>query len=127
MPEFIIRFFKLYTSQAIFFLVFAAAAVPILVYYRRKNPNPRFRPSAGEMSLVSLLAMGVCGVFAVGLGSLFNKDQDLRKLEQPPTVDTFSPSGDDGDSHRNSRDPKKRDSGPDAFTQYLLHQASGGK
>ncbi|MBP7948833.1 MAG: hypothetical protein KA004_04195 [Verrucomicrobiales bacterium] len=83
-----IRFyFTNYTPQIIFFLVFMAAAVPILIYYRRRNPNPRFRPSLGEMTMVSLFAVVICGVMGVGLGTIFNKEQDLRRLGDKPVAE----------------------------------------
>ena len=49
--------FKYYLPHLTFFIAFFAAAVPILYYIQRKNPNPRFRPGFGEMSLITLIAL----------------------------------------------------------------------
>ncbi len=80
----ITNFFVSNKPQCIFFLLFMAACVPMLYYYSRKNPNPRFRPTMGEMTMVTLFCMFASGGLAVGLGSVFNDRQDLKKLTQKP-------------------------------------------
>ncbi len=90
----LIYFFKAHKPQCIFFLVFMGACIPVLYYYRKRNPNPRFRPTAGEMTLVSVFCAFVSGGLAVGMGGLFNEHQDFRKLSSKasgvddPTVST---------------------------------------
>ncbi len=81
----VINFFTAHKPQCVFFLVFMAACVPVLYYYRRRNPNPRFRPTAGEMTLMTLFCAFLSGGLAVGLGGVFNEHQDFRKLAEKPT------------------------------------------
>jgi hypothetical protein len=83
--ETIVDFFKSHKPQSVFFLVFMAACIPMLYYYRRRNPNPRFRPTVGEMTLMTLFCAFLSGGLAVGLGGVFNEHQDFRKLADKPT------------------------------------------
>jgi hypothetical protein len=80
-------YLKAYKAQAVFFTIFLLATIPMLYYYRRRNPNPRFRPSAGEMLMVTIFALFLNGAVAFGLGSLFSEDQDFRKLAERPTIE----------------------------------------
>ena len=99
-----IKYFILgHKPQFVFFIIFMAACVPMLIYYRRKNPNPRFRPSAGEMTMVSLLATCVCLGISFGLGSLFNEHQDFKKLAEKPTAD-YHPGSAGSESTRSKDD-----------------------
>ena len=85
---------KHYLPQIIFFAVFAAAALPIIYYIWRKNPDPRFRPSAGEMSLIIVFATFICGGMAIGLGSLFKPENDGTSMKKKPTEGAGWSSGD---------------------------------
>ena len=76
---------KHYLPHLTFFIAFFSAAVPILYYIHRKNPNPRFRPHLGEMSLLTLFAVFICGGMAFGLGSLFKPENDGKSLSKKPT------------------------------------------
>lgn len=80
-------FFLMYRPQCVFFLVFMAACVPVLFYYRRRNPNPRFRPSNGEMAMVSLFAAALSAGLGFGIGGMFNERQDFKKLAEKPIQD----------------------------------------
>jgi hypothetical protein len=73
---------KDYLPHLTFFAVFFTAAVPVLYYLSRKNPDPRFRPSFGEMSLLTLLAVFICGGMALGIGSLFKPENDGSSLKK---------------------------------------------
>lgn len=84
---------KFYLPHLTFFIAFFLAAVPVLYYIQRKNPNPRFRPNFGEMSLITLLAVFICGGMAFGLGSLFKPENDGKSLTKKPSVDLPSSGG----------------------------------
>jgi hypothetical protein len=84
--EQIIHFFRAHKPQCIFFLVFMGACVPVLYYYWKRNPNPRFRPTAGEMTLVTVFCAFLSGGLSVGLGGVFNENQDFRKLADKASV-----------------------------------------
>lgn len=76
---------KYYTPHIILFCVFLAALIPVLYYYRRRNPNPRFRPNTGEMMLVSVFALAIGGPACYFLGNVFRKDGiDMKKLTEKP-------------------------------------------
>jgi hypothetical protein len=87
---------KHYLPHLIFFGVFFAAAVPVLYYIRRKNPNPRFRPGFGEMSVMTLIAAFICGGMAFGLGSLFRSENDGASLKKKPDAGAGWSAGDSG-------------------------------
>lgn len=108
----IIDFFKGHKPQCIFFLVFMAACVPVLYYYRRRNPNPRFRPTAGEMTLMSVFCAFICAGLSFGLGSVFNEHQDFRRLaDKPPQDELTGTISTNGSGKRKSDDPDKKDAG----------------
>lgn len=73
-----------YAPHIIFTLVFFAAFVPVLYYYQRKNPDPRFRPHFGEMSMVTLFVICLCGGLGYGIGSLINPENDGRAMNKKP-------------------------------------------
>jgi hypothetical protein len=62
----------------IFLSIAVCAAVPIIIYYYRRQPNPRFRPTMGEMTLVSLVIGMVFGGGAWGLASLMENPEDFK-------------------------------------------------
>jgi hypothetical protein len=66
---------KYFLPHIIFFSVYLAALVPVLYYYRRRNPNPRFRPSMGEMTLITIVALMLGGTACWFLGNVFRGDQ----------------------------------------------------
>lgn len=95
-----IKFFILtHKPQFVFFMVFMAACIPMLFYYRKRHANPRFRPTAGEMTLVSIFAVMMSAGIAFGLGGLFNEKQDFSKFTGKPemqdngTISTMEDNG----------------------------------
>ena len=58
-----------------FFGVFLAALVPVLYYYQRKNPSPRFRPGFGEMTMITVVTVFVGGIACFLLGNFFRGDK----------------------------------------------------
>ena len=66
---------KSYYPHLIFFGVFILALAPVLYYYQRRNPNPRFRPGVGEMTLISVAALFLGGMACFFLGNVFRGDQ----------------------------------------------------
>ena len=66
---------KAYYPHLIFFGVFVAALTPVLYYYQRRNPDPRFRPSFGEMTLVSIVLLFIGGIACFLLGNVFRGEQ----------------------------------------------------
>ncbi len=57
-----------------FFGVFLAALVPVLYYYQRRNPSPRFRPGFGEMAMIAVVTVFVGAVACFFLGNFFRGD-----------------------------------------------------
>ena len=68
---------KYFLPHIVFFSVFLAVLIPVLFYYRRRNPNPRFRPTVGEMTLVTVIALMIGGTACWFLGNFFRGDQRL--------------------------------------------------
>ena len=97
---------KHYLPHIIFFVVFFGAAIPVLYYIQRKNPNPRFRPGFGEMSVITLIAVCVCGGMAFGLGSLFKPENDGTALNKKP--DLGSPWGGGGGEEESGGKERKK-------------------
>ena len=104
---------KLYLPHLTFFIVFLTAAVPVLYYIQRKNPHPRFRPHLGEMSLMTLFAVFICGGMAFGLGSLFKPENDGKSLSKKPGADLPSSGGSDqsGDGQKSKAKSGNSDGG----------------
>lgn len=75
---------KYYLPHIVFFSVFLSALVPVLYYYRRRNPNPRFRPGLGEMTMIAVIALCVGGAACYGLGNVFRGDQNLSQFMGSP-------------------------------------------
>lgn len=105
---------KHYLPHLTFFLVFFAAAVPILYYLWRKNPNPRFRPSFGEMSVMTLIAFFICGGMAAGLGSLFKPENDGSSLKKKPDAGAGWSAGDSDGVDSGERKKSKKDRNKDS-------------
>lgn len=74
-------------ARIVFSVAFMLAAVPVLYYYYRRNPNPRFRPTFGEMSMVSLFALVLCVGAGFGLGGIFKPENDGKSLTAAPDED----------------------------------------
>lgn len=100
---------KQYLPHLTFFTIFFVSALPVLFYIQRKNPNPRFRPGFGEMSLVTLLAISLCGAMALGLGSLFKPENDGKAMSKKPNVAPASQSGTGGSSGSGSKKSSEKD------------------
>ena len=66
---------KYYLPHLIFFGVYLAALVPVLYYYHRRHPHPRFRAGIGEMTLIAVIALLIGGSASYALGNLFRGDQ----------------------------------------------------
>lgn len=110
--EFMAMQMRIRPALVIFFAVFLAASVPLLYYYRRKNPNPRFRPSNGEMTLVSVLAVGFSFVLAFALSSAFDSEHQLRNMQGKPQDENASYSEVRGRSGRGKSDGKGKEEPP---------------
>lgn len=68
---------KYFLPHIIFFSVFIVVLIPTLYYYRRRNPNHHFRPSLGEMTMITVFALMLGGTACWFLGNLFRGDQKL--------------------------------------------------
>lgn len=66
---------KYFLPHIVFFSVFLAVLIPFLYYYRRRNPNPRFRPSLGEMTMIAVIALVVGATACWFLGNVFRGEQ----------------------------------------------------
>jgi hypothetical protein len=65
---------KYFIPHIILFGAYIAVLIPLLYYYRRRNPNPRFRPSMGEMTLVAVMLLMIGGTACWFLGNMFNNE-----------------------------------------------------
>ena len=106
---------KHYLPHLIFFAVFFTAAIPVLYYLRRKHPDPRFRPSFGEMSLLTVIALFICGCMAMALGSLFKPENDgsafkMKPFDGPGPVGEGSEQGGGSDGRRSQDKGSKGES-----------------
>lgn len=103
-----------YYPHITFFIVFMVAAVPVLYYYQRKNPHPRFRPGFGEMTMVTVMAAMLCGGLSFGLGSLFRPENDGTSLKKAPDRMDLNNGGDedkDKDRNKGRSQTKEKDTG----------------
>ncbi len=94
------------TYQIIFFVLSVLAALPVLVYYYRRSPNPRCRPSLGEMSMVSMFAFLICFTGSYFLGSVLD-DPEQFKLDEGLTTIDFG-SGGVGEEEEDASGAKKK-------------------
>lgn len=86
----------------IFFILGMLVAAPVLFYYYRRNPNPRFRPRLGEMLLLALLSVFLVGGFSYYVGGIM-QDPDQLRLEERltrPVLEQSSPIDLDDDRDR---------------------------
>jgi hypothetical protein len=98
---------KYYLPHLVFFAVFLAALIPVLYYYRKRNPNPRFRPNAGEMTMISVLALAVGGAACYFLGDVFRSDRDFMK-EFKAKPNAGSGTSQDAPEPREEKEDKRR-------------------
>lgn len=110
-------FFLMYRPQCIVFLIFMTASLPVLHYYRRRQPNPRFRPTIGEMTMVTLFAAILSAGAGMGIGGLFNERLDFKKLANKPEADFGSPRKPNLKAHRSDAEDDASD------TDKLLDEA----
>jgi hypothetical protein len=99
---------KYYLPHIVFFSVFLAALVPVLYYYRRRNPNPRFRPGLGEMTLITVMALCIGGAACYGLGNVFRGDQNLRQFPEAPDEGAGWSSGTSSPKEKEDEDSRYR-------------------
>ena len=69
---------KHFLPHIILFSVYVVALVPMLYYYRRRQPHHRFRPSLGEMTMITVFALVVGGTACWFLGNVFRGDQNIN-------------------------------------------------
>lgn len=77
--------------QTIFLVISLLVAAPLLVYYYRRHPHPRFRPKVGEMAAVTLIAGMACWGGSALLGTILDDPDQFKKEFTLPTP--ASPSG----------------------------------
>lgn len=99
-----------YFAHIVFFIAFFTAAIPVLFYIQRRNPHPHFRPGFGEMALLTLFAVAICGGMAIGLGTLFKPENDGRSLSRKPDIDIPGAAGDSSRS-KSGKESGGRDKG----------------
>ncbi len=75
---------KHYLPHIVFFGIFLVALLPVLYYYQRKNPNPRFRPRAGEMTLVLVICCAVAGPACYLLGNIYRNGDPGSDFSKKP-------------------------------------------
>ncbi len=99
---------RYYAPHLIFFTVWCFTVVPLLVWHYRKHPHPIFRPSIGEMSMLTIMCALIGGGGSFFMGTMFRSDLDTQKLTEKPAID----SGNAG-RHKNSDDASANRSGDD--------------
>ena len=92
----------------IFFVVGLIAVLPVLYYYYKRNPNPRFRPPVGEMAMISLFALLFVGGGAYLMGTVLTSNPEFD--DNSPGKRTSRPKIDEPeqDSGGKSRSDKKK-------------------
>jgi len=119
--------FPMPSYQTIFLVISLLCALPVLYWYYRRHPHPRFRPRFGEMVMVSLLA----GLFCLGgsllIGGLMDDPDQFRPSASMGSVVQPSASSqgsavlgaddrrdgkkeESGRRERSGREPESRDS-----------------
>jgi hypothetical protein len=73
-----------YFPHILLFCVFLAALIPVLYYYRRRHPHPRFRPGAGEMLMIVVFALAIGGPACYFLGNVFRGGGNTKKSSGKP-------------------------------------------
>lgn len=80
-------------GSPIFWIIFSVCivvCVPILIYYAKRSPNPRFRPRVGELFLAGLLMVSVSFGVSLGLSAMFGIEDVFKG------IDKYSPSSGGG-------------------------------
>lgn len=65
---------KLDTPFWIIFSISIVSSMIILLYWARKNPNPRFRPRIGELLTGALFLVLISGGLSIGFSNLLQGD-----------------------------------------------------
>jgi amino acid transporter len=73
-----VKYVQFYLPHIILFSVFLIVLTVVLYYYRRRHSNPRFRPGAGEIMVIAIIAIVVGGYACYGLGNVFRGDLDFN-------------------------------------------------
>jgi hypothetical protein len=104
---------KYYLPHIILFCVFLAALLPVMYYYRRRHPHPRFRPGAGELTLLFVFAIAIGAPACYFLGNVFRGGVDTKKFTEKPdegagwsngATTIHDPDKDEDGRKRNSKD-----------------------
>lgn len=64
--------------QLIFFIIALVCSAPVLYWYYRRNPHPRFRPHFGEMAMVTLFAVLLSLGGSMLIGGLMDDPEQLK-------------------------------------------------
>ena len=64
--------------QLIFFILALICAVPVLYWYYRRHPNPRFRPRFGEMVMVGIFTVMLSFGGSMLIGGLMEDPDQLK-------------------------------------------------
>lgn len=94
--------------QTIFLVISLFVAAPLLVYYYRRHPHPRFRPKIGEMAAVTLITVMACWGGSALLGTILDDPDQFKKEFTLPAPS--SPSGGDVDLPGSSKSSSERES-----------------
>lgn len=106
--------FPMPTFQLIFFIIALVCSVPVIYWYYRRIPHPRFRPRFGEMAMVTLFAVLLSLGGSMLIGGLMDDPEQLKAeggFSTMPGLATGSDTGqteEEGDREKSSR---KQESG----------------
>ncbi len=74
--------------------------LPILLYWIRRNPDPRFRPRFGEIVLMSLVIVLGSSVSAFLLRGIFSVDDIARSARSGPGYESPNKSSSSSDDQQ---------------------------
>ena len=98
---------KYYIPHLVFFGVFLAALSPVLYYYQRRNPSPRFRPGVGEMTMITVVTVFIGAVACFFLGNFFRGDR--KPIEKTDYGAGWSEGTSTSQEKDDSRAPRGKD------------------
>jgi hypothetical protein len=100
--------------QTIFFIIALICAAPVIYWYYRRNPHPRFRPRFGEMAMVTLFAVLLSLGGSMLIGGLMDDPEQLKGqggFSTMPSTPTASGSGQNEEESDREGSSRKQDSG----------------
>ena len=83
---------------AVIFTVCLLVSLAIIAFIAKRNRDPRFRPRFGELVLMFIVSLVVCGGVSYLLSSLFEGADGMSKMGDAPRFDRPSSPAKESDS-----------------------------